>query len=55
MKGKVTLAAQLSNRDILMINLWDEVYSQDKKDDIDLKLREHDKIICSEHEQKRLA
>ena len=38
----ITLAAQLSNRNILTIDLWNQVFSQDKKDDIDLKLRQHE-------------
>ena len=32
------LAVQLSNRNVLIIDMWAEVYLQDKRDDIAMKL-----------------
>lgn len=39
-RGQQTLAAQLSNRTIIHINLLDQIYSQQKKEDLHAKMEE---------------
>ena len=49
------LAVQLSNRNVLIIDMWAEVYLQDKRDDIAMKLQEHETLLASEEEQSRYS
>lgn len=39
-KGRHTLAAQLSNRTIIHIDLLEQIYSQQKKEDLQAKIDE---------------
>ena len=47
------LSVQLSSRNVLMIDMMKDVYSQDKRDDIQMKLEEHKTIQDSDEEKKR--
>ena len=38
----------------MMIDLFNEVYSQEKRDDIAMKLQEHEQIINSDEEKQRI-
>ena len=49
------LSVQLSNRNVLLIDMFKEVYQQDKRDDINMKLQEHEAIVNSEEERARLS
>ena len=49
------LAVQLANRNVVLIDMFKEVYQQDKRDDINMKLREHQAIIESEEEKNRMS
>ncbi len=33
--------------------MWNEVYNQDKRDDIEMKLREHQSIVDSDQEREK--
>ena len=49
------LSVQLANRNVLLIDMFKEVYQQDKRDDINMKLQEHEAIVNSEEERARLS
>ena len=49
------LSVQLANRNVLMIDMMKEVYLQDKRDDIRMKLKEHQAIEDSLEEQARFS
>ena len=49
------LSVQLSSRNVLMIDMMKEVYSQDKRDDIQMKLEEHKAIQNSPEEKSRFS
>jgi hypothetical protein len=44
-KEQCILTATFNNRSIYTINLFDQIYSSDKKDDLKLKQVEHKKVI----------
>jgi len=39
---------------VLLIDLWSEVYNPEKREDIAMKLQEHDKIVNSDEEKIRM-
>lgn len=47
------LAVQLSNRNVLLIDIDNEVYCQDKRDDIAMKLKEQQEVENSPEEKNR--
>ena len=49
------MAVQLSNRNIMLVDLWNEIYFQDKRDDINMKLKDHELILKSLEERARLS
>ena len=49
------LSVQLANRNVLLIDMFKEVYQQDKRDDINMKLQEHEAIVNSDEERARLS
>lgn len=48
------LAVQLCDRSVMIIDMWNEVYLQDKRDDIAMKLQEHKNIMSSDEERVRM-
>lgn len=48
------LAVQLCDRSVMIIDMWNEVYLQDKRDDIKMKQQEHRNIMMSEEERVRM-
>jgi len=48
------MAVQLTNRNVMLIDMWNEVYLQDKRDDIAMKLQEHESIVNSAEEKARM-
>ena len=48
------LAVQLCDRSVMIIDMWEEVYLQDKRDDIAMKLQEHQNILNSDEERVRI-
>jgi hypothetical protein len=43
---QVILSATFNNRSIYTLNLWDQVYSSDKKEDLLIKQRDHNKLVA---------
>ena len=52
--GQRVMAVQLTNRNVMLIDMWNEVYLQDKRDDIAMKLQEHESIVNSAEEKARM-
>lgn len=38
----------------MIIDMWNEVYLEDKREDIKMKLEEHDNIVRSDEERVRI-
>lgn len=49
------MAVQLSNRNVMIVDLWTEVYLQDKRDDIIMKLQEHENFYNSDEEKSKYS
>jgi hypothetical protein len=39
------LAATFNNKSVYTLNLWDQVYSTEKKEDLEIKKKEHIKVV----------
>ena len=48
------MAVQLKDRSVMIIDMWGEVYLKDKREDIKMKLEEHENIIKSDDEEARI-
>ena len=48
-KEQVILACTYNNRTVITLNLYDNVYSQDKKDDLKIKQAEHARTVEEHH------
>jgi hypothetical protein len=44
-REQVVLAATFNNKSVYTLNLWEQVYSTEKKEDLEIKKKEHLKVV----------
>jgi hypothetical protein len=49
-REQVVLSATFNNKSVYTLNLWDQVYSTEKKEDLEIKKKEHLKVV-EKHKQ----